>query len=218
MICVPLVRQKRAEVLKDAKLAKDAGADLLELRIDYLDDPASASKLLTVIGLPVIATLRPEWEGGKFVGREGERADILIECAKVGTEYIDVELRAGIRTRVVQESGDSKVIFSWHDFQKTPPLEEWIRIGKRMKDEGADIGKIVCYAKTKKDAQIPIKFLDKNELDIPLIAFCMGASGRESRIESVKHGSLITFAALTGRKSAEGQIDIKELRKILKRE
>lgn len=216
MICVPLVRKERAEVLNDARVAKEAGADLVELRIDYLEDPESAPRLLTVIGLPVIATLRPEWEGGKYTGTEGKRAEILIECAKAGAEYMDVELRAGIRTKVINEAGDTKIICSWHDFEKTPPLEEWLTIGKRMRDEGADIGKIVCLAQKQKDALVPLKFLDKNELDMPFIAFCMGEAGKESRIKCIKHGSFLTFAALPGRKSAEGQLDIDEVRELLK--
>jgi 3-dehydroquinate dehydratase type I len=218
MICVPLVRKTKEETLRDAKIAKEAGADIVELRIDYLEEPEEAPKIITAIGLPAIATLRPEWEGGKYNGREGERAEILLKCAKVGAEYIDVELRAGIRTKVRSEAKGTKIIFSWHDFDKTPPLEDWLRIGKRMKEEGADIGKIVCFAKNKKDALVPLKFLDTNKLDIPFIAFCMGEAGADSRVKCIKHGSFLTFAALPGRKSAEGQISIGEIKEKLKSE
>lgn len=58
--------------MQEMQEAKDAGADIMELRLDYLTDLDSQDplpvleKLITAskaLGLPAIVTLRPAWEG-----------------------------------------------------------------------------------------------------------------------------------------------------------
>lgn len=58
--------------LQEIQEAKEAGADVIELRLDYLKDlnaeaPEEGLKKLIdtskAVGLPAIVTLRPVWEG-----------------------------------------------------------------------------------------------------------------------------------------------------------
>ena len=53
---------------------------LCELRLDYSSDP-DVAKLLAAKPLPVLATVRPKWEGGRFEGDEPMR---LGRCTTTG--------------------------------------------------------------------------------------------------------------------------------------
>ena len=46
---------------------------------------------------PVIVTCRPTWEGGRFDGSEEERRGLLVQAARLGAEFVDVEWRADRR-------------------------------------------------------------------------------------------------------------------------
>ena len=56
------------------------------------------------------------------------------------------------------------------------------------------------------------------KMDVKIIAFCMGPMGRISRIASLLFGGYLTFASLEeGEESAEGQIPVTEMKKMLEK-
>lgn len=100
------------------ELAKAQGADVAELRLDYLEEFDPETDLQVLISesvLPVIITMRPTWEGcvlvafapsahllrviahrGKYAGLETARLAILKFAAVLKAPYVDVEFEAAL--------------------------------------------------------------------------------------------------------------------------
>ena len=124
-IAIPIFQQKCEEVIKVAEDCIDKGADVLEFRIDGLKNPDinEIKKTIKEINFPIIATNRINSEGGSFKGSEQERINILYECCDL-VEYVDIELQCNDEyINKIHETG-VKTIVSYHDFNKTPDLNE----------------------------------------------------------------------------------------------
>ena len=68
-----------------------AWADLIELRLDYLNDP-EVETLLTRAPRPCIVTNRIAGEGGRFSGTEEKRIGAIETALKYNPAMIDLEL------------------------------------------------------------------------------------------------------------------------------
>ena len=73
LLCVPIFLQDLAESQRDIALAAEAGADIVELRLDRLTHGVA----LPNYPVPVIVTCRPEWEGGESTLSDGFRITLL---------------------------------------------------------------------------------------------------------------------------------------------
>lgn len=65
-ICTIVTASSVRDAVRECAEAAASGADIVELRLDFLDafNPQSDLKpLLAACALPVIVTCRPEWEG-----------------------------------------------------------------------------------------------------------------------------------------------------------
>src|SRR5262244_3658583 len=115
MICAVIRTETPDQAMAAMAEAKKLGADLCELRIDFLKDP-DLKRILSARPLPVLATVRPKWEGGQYDGSEADRFGLLEDACLYGADYVDVEFRAykDFPRR------DAKLIVSYHDFEKTP--------------------------------------------------------------------------------------------------
>ena len=145
MICAPIMEKESRYVLKSSERAIDLGADILEFRIDTLENPDSSEiqQLIIDIDHPIIATNRMKSEGGFFSGREEERISILIKAAEYA-DIVDIELqtRDKLRGKVIKASKSN--IISYHDFKKTPTFEELLDVVKKEKEIG-DIAKFAVF-------------------------------------------------------------------------
>lgn len=211
LICVPILQKDRKTVLKVASEAINAGADLVELRIDALldTDPQSIIHLMEEIDYPLIATNRMREEGGYFMGSEALRTEILVKVADYA-DYIDIELQTDeqYRSRVIRAS--KSTIISYHDFQKTPYLKELLEIVKREKE----LGNIAKFAVMPQNMQDTLNVLQVINQTDNTIGIAMGELGRYTRVVSPLLGSPITYASL-GDESAPGQLDVKDTQKII---
>jgi 3-dehydroquinate dehydratase I len=211
LICVPILQKDRKTVLKVAREAINAGADLLELRIDALldTDPQSIIHLMEEINYPLIATNRMREEGGYFMGSEALRTEILVEVADYA-DYIDIELQTDeqYRSRVIQAS--KSTIISYHDFQRTPYLKELFEIVKREKE----LGNIAKFAVMPQNMQDTLNVLQVINQTDNTIGIAMGELGRYTRVVAPLLGSPITYASL-GDESAPGQLNVKDTQKII---
>ena len=114
-LCVPIFVYDPALARADAQRAKDAGADLVEYRIDPIADQAvdaesgdadpgteslrdALAAMVRDSPLPAIVTCRPAWEGGQYDGNDADRLALLehigTTCAGSGPAYFDIELVA----------------------------------------------------------------------------------------------------------------------------
>lgn len=211
MICVPIFQPN----LKSARLTADKalklGADILELRIDALQDPDIQEVINFIDSLDgrVIATNRTAREGGLFKGSEEERTEILSDVAG-HARYVDIELQTGekLRSRVIKKSGSS--IVSFHDFEKTPSVDELLEIVRQEKELG-DLAKFAVMPRNLEDTLTVFQVLLQVE---DTIGISMGNLGGYTRVTAGLFGSPITYASLDGG-SAPGQLDLKTTRLFL---
>ena len=89
MICIPIVSANMSRALADIAAA-EVIADIIELRVDLLDQP-DLPALLKAASKPCIVTNRTKMEGGQFKGSEEQRVLLLRQAIDAGADYIDIE-------------------------------------------------------------------------------------------------------------------------------
>src|SRR6476660_7559349 len=99
-LCVPIFVRSLVQAAADVAQAVEAGADLVELRIDEFTDVALLRNFVSYSIQPLILTCRPTWEGGGCELPEDQRLAILDEAAVGRVTYVDIELEAFHRGRV----------------------------------------------------------------------------------------------------------------------
>lgn len=193
------------------------GADFLELRIDGIvnADSNTVQETIEEIAFPIIATNRSKGEGGNFLGSERERIRILKSCCDLEyVKYIDIELKTDscLRNYILGKCHDAgvKTIISFHDFQKTPPIDDLLEIVKEEKSLG-DIAKVAVMPKDLEDTISVLALMSRCK---DTIAISMGELGSYTRVMASKFNAPITFAT-SGDVTAPGQIDIETMRLML---
>ena len=218
-ICIPIVETTMGDALIAIKEANRL-ADLIELRVDYLRN-VKLVLLLQNRKKPFIVTNRKKEEGGQYKGEERKRLGLLQEAIDLGADYIDVELtteRSLFRDLLRNKRG-TQVILSFHDFRRTLSLKELQRLFDQMIQLGANVIKIVPFARSWEDnlsilSLIPFAREERQKI----VAFCMGEKGKPSRIFSPLLGAAWTYASLNqSRISAPGQLTARELTNIWKK-
>ena len=133
-IAIPIFQKDKESIIATARDCIAKGADILELRIDAIENPnpQMAKEIIEEINFPIIATNRVESEGGSFKGSEEDRIAILRECSDVA-DYIDVELATDGRLLKSLRDIDAKTIISYHNFKRRPPLNSYPRSWKRKR-------------------------------------------------------------------------------------
>ena len=207
IIC-SLTATTAAQMRRDMFAAAAAGADAVELRLDYLQIPPGRQEIADLLaGAPVetIVTCRPMAEGGKFTGPEPDRLAILANAVRLGATWVDVEAAV---TPHYWPAPVGRVILSRHDFKRCPP--DLDAIAARLDGSEAAVNKIAFAAAGPQDA---LRALDVIRMcRKPTLALSMGQAGLISRILGGKFGAFGTFAALAaGKESAPGQPTIREL-------
>src|SRR5262249_4329230 len=101
--------------LDDIFSADLSGADCVEVRLDYLENPRdSVLARLDRLPIPVIATCRGKERGGHFDGSIEEEIRILQYAVENGAQYVDIDYR------FARPFPGAQVIASFHDFAGTP--------------------------------------------------------------------------------------------------
>lgn len=210
-IAIPIFQEKCEDVIEVAQDCIEKGADVLEFRIDALKNPDIGEIKSTIkeIDFPMIATNRIQSEGGSFKGSEDERINILYECAGL-VDYVDIELQCDDDyINKIHDTG-TKTIVSYHDFEKTPDLNEIMYIVDKEHELG-DIAKVAFMPQDLEDTLTILAVLSHCE---DTIAISMGDLGSYTRVMASKFDSPITFAAGTD-VTAPGQIDIETMKALL---
>ncbi len=218
-LCIPVIETTMGKALIAIKEV-NRWADLIELRVDYLRG-VKLAPLLENRQKPFIVTHRRKDEGGQYKGDERKRLSVLLEAIDLGADYIDVELatKRSFLQSLIRDKRETQVILSFHDFQRTPSLRELQKLYDQMIQLGADVVKIVPFAKSWEDnltilSLIPFAKARRQKV----IAFCMGEKGKISRIFSPFLGAVWTYASLNqSMASAPGQLTVRELTEIWKK-
>lgn len=210
-IAIPIFQKDCENVIKVAKDCINKGADVLEFRIDALENPeiSEIRKTIEEINFPMIATNRISTEGGSFKGTEEERFVILYECCDL-VDYVDIELQSNDEyIKKIHDTGVTTIV-SYHDFEKTPKLSEITYIVEKEQKLG-DIAKVAFMPQDLDDTLTILAVLSHCE---DTIAISMGDLGSYTRVMASKFNSPITFAAGTD-VTAPGQIDIETMKSLL---
>ena len=216
---------------RDAILAAELGADLVEYRVDRMfqgegDDEGQRAILELVADspLPCIVTCRPTFEGGEYDGDDSARISLYeaLGTSDQPPRYIDVELQtyqrsANLRQKVhlaVDHDGQHRemrtsLILSSHDFEKRPDDLMQKRISM-SESSAAKVSKFAFRARSVRDNLELFEML--RERDRPTIALGMGEAGLMSRVLAPKFGGFLTFASLRDESAtAPGQPTLDEL-------
>ena len=174
-----------------------------ELRLDYLQDwtnfESELRQMLTRLrGTQTIATCRRTEAGGLFQGAVGEQVERLETASRAGCHRVDVELesidRAGasILGRFRSVKASPKVIVSYHNYQRTPPLAPLYR---RLARLPAAYVKIATQARSLQDNLRIAQLLRAHRATGRLVAHALGPSGLPSRLLALKWGSAFTYGS-----------------------
>ncbi len=229
-ICVPVMGTRKEEVLALAEKLPGTGAELVELRADYLSYIPDAEEFYGFLKelrqmlreQALLFTFRSRTEGGKGqLSVEAYQRLCEAACESGQIDLLDVEayLKEGLMEELSGYAHDHgvKVVGSSHEFQSTPPEAELVKRLWYMDRAGVDIPKVAVMPREKKDVlALMSAVLSYREQggSKPVIAMSMGEMGLISRLAGEWYGSAVTFAA-EGHASAPGQIPYEEVKQIL---
>ncbi|KAK9086585.1 hypothetical protein Syun_028979 [Stephania yunnanensis] len=216
LVCAPVMGRSVEEMLVDMDKAKAGGADVAEIRVDYLrsfSPNRDLERLVRECPLSSLITYRPKWEGGEYEGDENSRQDALRLALELGADYIDVELKVAhefINSINGKKPINSKIIVSSHNYHSTPSVEEIGDLVARIQSTGADIVKIATTALDVTDVARMFQITVNSH--VPIIGLVMTERGLISRLLCPKFGGFLTFGTIeAGVVSAPGQPTLKDL-------
>jgi len=214
-ICVSILPKKIADALEFIGKAEKEGADFIEVRMDALEETRNLSDLPKSTKIPLIATNKLQSERGYFAGSEVERQQTLINAAKAGFAYVDVDFFSSKRNETLSKLKQlcAKTFVSYHKYDGILSISALENILDEQINSGADICKIVLTARQIEDNLPILSFVSFASTKAKLVCFCMGEQGKTSRLLSPALGAFFTFAALDNNsQTAAGQMTIKEMK------
>jgi 3-dehydroquinate dehydratase/shikimate dehydrogenase len=208
-LCVPIFVTSLDQAKRDIARGAEAGADVVELRIDQFTDPVQVRALVSDSILPCILTCRATREGGQCESPDADRLALLDETGSTGSvRYIDTELDA---LRHTGSQPTVRFIASSHDFSGRP--ERLYNLVAELNASPSDVNKIVWTPRSIRDNLEAFEILKTRQK--PTIALCMGEAGLISRILAKKFGAFLTFASLDpASATAPGQVSIADMKNL----
>jgi 3-dehydroquinate dehydratase-1 len=186
MICVSLAEKDPAKCLETIEKV-----DMAEIRIDL--SGMTDEEIVRVFSCrkKIIATCRP----GKY--SDAERMHKLKIAIGAGATFVDLEYEAPLDFRIAMidyaHQHQCDVIISYHNYEKTPELDELEHIMQRCFEQGADLAKIATMVNVNRDNS---KILSLYKAPGRLVALGMGELGKISRIVAPFLGAEFTYASL----------------------
>lgn len=200
LLCETVTGDTMAELIAARRRA--TAADMVELRLDGVRD-LDVAQALHGGRVPVIATCRPVWEGGRFSGSEDERRAVLTSALALGADYVDLEWRAvqhahgGTGFDNLVRANGPRVVVSSHDFAGVP--DDLRTRALAMRGTGAALVKVAVTAARLSDT-LPLVDIAKGG---NAVVVGMGEAGVPTRLLASRFGSRWTYA---GNGVAPGQM------------
>ncbi|GAB5401802.1 MAG: shikimate dehydrogenase [Aureliella sp.] len=193
-------------MIAETKYLAEQGADLVEMRLDYIGRHIDLGRLLAQKEVPVVITCRRREDGGRWDKTEDERLMILRSAIASGVDFVDLEEDIAEK---IPRYGATKRIVSLHNFEETPEnLEE---IHARLANLDADVVKIATMANSFTDCIRMLRLV--KSASVPTIGLCMGDMGLVTRVMALSHGAPFTYTTLSSeRKIAPGQVTFDDMR------
>ncbi|MBR4482938.1 MAG: 3-phosphoshikimate 1-carboxyvinyltransferase [Paludibacteraceae bacterium] len=210
MICTSIQNKSFEEI---STILDSGMTEMAEIRLDLCPQltDADIDRLFSRSDVTLLATCRI---GGDVTAAEAERK--LIRAVEAGAAFVDLEIEApiptGERIRAKALECGCRFVRSVHYYDGTPQFSQLAEVANECVHLGADVVKVVTYAHSDDDVERVMR-LYEGEHNGRLSAFCMGASGKESRMEALSHGAPFTYAALNAdERTADGQWTADDMR------
>ncbi len=227
VVATPVVAKTLQEVRQQWGEARKLGADLIEWRLDHLEEvsedevAALGQEMLRTHGLPVIATYRTNQEGGLAQGESGYLDPVSGRKSELGeavlaagswANVVDIEMERVGSTELLREM-KVPVVASFHEFETAVSPDFLQKLLWRMVDSGAGIVKVAHHVDTDCELQavLDLQGWAWNNLPVPAVVIAMGQKGIPSRVGHQARISAFTFAS-AGWSSAPGQLTIGQVR------
>jgi len=214
LVVASLVERSIAGVSRSSKKAYEAGADLVEVRLDHLrlidSSPGMIHEARGAVDGAAVATLRSTREGGKSTLKGSSRRSMLEAVADSGFEYVDLELArdAALLEELGSSRGGPRAIASYH-FSR-PATKALVR--QRL-EKGLASGAIAKVAMPCENAAQSVMLAElAGEVSVSRRSFVligMGAQGQLTRVCASGMRSELVYACLPGNEAAPGQLDVR---------
>lgn len=210
LLCAVVIGKTLSNFLLQLEKAQ-AMADLVELRVDYLENINSRMlhDIAKQVQKKVILCCRAKRDNGNFTGTLKAQNQILQIGNDLEFDYLDVDL--AIANKIIIQRKKAKKIISYHNFQNTPSLVTLVNIAHKMRAFAPDILKFSVMINQSDDVNILFRFLLSKRPSENIIALGMGKQGKITRLLTPLLGGYLTFASVDASSSAPGQIDIKTM-------
>ncbi|HUJ11745.1 MAG TPA: type I 3-dehydroquinate dehydratase [Verrucomicrobiae bacterium] len=203
----------QADTLTRLAVGVERVCDIVEIRLDLIGstDPAwlDHAKRIEAQGFPVVVTIRTEGEGGQWTQADAARRS-LFETVLKNLSAADIELRSPLLSEISALARQHKraLIVSFHDFTRTPPINELRQIAWKAATHGTVV-KIATFTQTEADlAALRELLLEKSPASLCVLG--MGPLGPRTRLEFPKFGSCLSYGYLD-MPVAPGQVSAREL-------
>ncbi len=197
LLCETVTGRTMAELVAARDAA--AGADLVELRLDGVQD-VDVAMALAGRRVPAIVTCRPTWEGGRWDGPEEQRRTLLRQALDLGADYVDVEWRAGFDDLL--RAHPDRLVVSSHDFIGVP--QDLAEQARAMRRTGAAVIKI-AVTPSRLSETLPLIDIAREGR---AVVVGMGEQGIPSRLLATRFGSRWSYG---GNAAAPGQIAVRRM-------
>lgn len=221
LLAVPIAQTRVENALVAVESASRQGADIVELRMDYLEDLSSEclGRLILAgkrVGKLILVTCRDQMEGGYRPIEQSIRREILTLALRQGADFIDCEFRNFQQYEVGkpileewQRHPSARLILSAHNFQG--PFEDPAGlVNSILAGCPRAIPKIAYTARHINDCFAALDLAGEYP---SAIVIAMGPAGQITRILAPKFGSPLTYACLdTDSTTAPGQMGLSQFR------
>lgn len=227
-LAVPISAQNLNDAEKQIKAACSAGAEIIELRTDFLVH-LSVDLALQVIDaakrlapkLPVIVTCRDYHQGGTLRHPGVLRTNVLAAAVRAGVEFVDIEYEnflsvavSGKISLALSSGSDTRLILSAHNFQtkfKNIKKLYWEIVNSADKT----VPKLVYSAHNINDCFDVLDLLHDRKGD--LIAFCMDEPGLITRVIAKKLDAFLSFSSIDEKAAtAPGQPTVARMKNVFR--
>ena len=210
MICTSIQNKGFEEI---SAILDSGKVEMAEIRLDLCPQltDADIERLFSRPDVALLATCRI---GGKVTAEDAERR--LTRAVEAGAAFVDLEIEApiplGERLKAKAIECGCRFVRSVHYYDGTPQFSQLAEVANECVHLGADVVKVVTYAHSDDDVERVMR-LYEGEHNGRLSAFCMGAAGKESRMDALRHGAPFTYAALNADEcTADGQWTADDMR------
>ena len=194
--------------------------DLVELRLDALDEAMHDFPRHTVCPQPLLLTFRHVSEGG-YCERitEEERVRHVRHLLPLATA-IDWEIAKLDSARDLLAEAHARgvaCIASAHFWGETPDAAQLNALEKKAYEEGMNVLKIAFTPHDEDELKMGLDWLTETNHTLPIALMGMGTLAGESRAVYSRHGSCLLYGHLGQRATAPGQWSAAECCRLLNR-